>query len=122
MSNTPDADPVGHAAKFIAIFAALPVIFGGIALAVPGSGGPRPPATYAGPFIAAALLLAVAFGVHRRSVAAAWIGIGLFVVALVGLTAAAFLGEKRNYAIFFWAVMLIWPVLKLWAAKAAMGS
>ena len=122
MSNTPDADPVGHAAKFVAIFAALPVIFGAIALAVPGPDGPRSPATYAAPFVAAALLLVVAFGVHRRSVAAAWIGVGLFAVALVGLVAAGVLGAKKNYAIVFWVLLLIWPIRKLWAAKAAMLS
>jgi hypothetical protein len=122
MSNTPDVDPIGHAAKFVAIFAALPVIFGAMALALPSTDGPLSPAHYAPPFVAAALLLLVAFGVHRRSIAAVWAGIGLFALALVGLMATVFLGEERKYALLFWAVMLIWPVLKLWAAKEAMVS
>jgi hypothetical protein len=62
----------------------------------------------------------VTFGVHRRSVAAAWIGIGIFDVALVGFIAAGLWGGQRNYAIVFWVVLLIWPIRKLWAAKAAM--
>ncbi len=94
MSNTPDADPIGHAAKFVAIFAAIPVIFGAMALALPRSEGPRSPAATAAPFVTAALLLVVAFGVHRRSVAAAWIGIGLFAVGIVGALAAGLLGGR----------------------------
>lgn len=120
MSNRPEVDPIGHAAKFIAIFAALPVIFGCIALAMPTTSSPQPPAQYIAPFLAAAFLLVVAFGVYRRSVAAAWVGIGFFALTLVGLTALVFLGAKRNYAVFFWAVLLIWPVIKLWAAKDEM--
>ena len=49
--SRPEADPVGHAAKFVAIFASFPVMFGIIVLALPRMGAPMSSITYALPFV-----------------------------------------------------------------------
>ena len=123
MSNAPDSDPVAHAAKFIAIFAAIPAILGGVIAAMPTMSGPRPPLAtlLAGPVVTVVVMLAVAYGVHRRSIAAAWAGIVVFSLLMIGMVVGSIAGGKAGPATLLWVLMLAWPIKKLWSAKNALA-
>lgn len=121
MSNRPDDDPIGHAAKFLWILALIPVIFGSMVFFLPPDIGSQQPGwTRALPFVFALLIAAVGLGVWKRVAVAAWAGIGLFGVSLVALGAVALTGESKKRAMMFFALMLIWPIRKLFDAIAEM--
>lgn len=120
MSNRPEEDPIGHAAKFLGLFALIPVIFGSMHFFLPTEMSSKL-ATWqrALPFGVAALVALIGLGVWRRIVAAAWVGIGLFGVGLLGIGFAALTGESKGRAMILVALLLIWPIKKLFDAIAA---
>lgn len=123
MSNHPDDDPIGHAAKFLWLFALIPVIFGALVFFLPRDmRGDAPALSMAFPFVVAALIALVGVGVWRRSKAAAWAGIALFALSLVGLVVAAIVGSPSRRGLFFFAVLFAWPIRKLHAAIGAMSA
>jgi hypothetical protein len=119
MSNRPDVDPIGHAAKFVALLALLPVIFGSIVFFLPRDIDHTTGWQKAVPFLIAAFMVLIGLGVYRRSIAAAWAGIALFAAGLLGLAYAALSGEHKRPAVIFFALMLIWPIKKLFDAITA---
>ncbi|MFO0591182.1 MAG: hypothetical protein U0441_26790 [Polyangiaceae bacterium] len=123
MSNTPEQDPIGHAAKFLWLFSLIPVIFGSMTFFLPKDiTGHQPLMQRVFPFILAALISLVGVGVWRRSVAAAWAGIGLFGVGVVGIAIAALFGDPNKKAVLIWAALLIWPIRKLYDAIGAIQA
>jgi hypothetical protein len=121
MSNRPEQDPIGHAAKFLWLFALIPVIFGSITFFLPPEMSSNL-ATWqrAIPFAIAALVALVGLGVWRRIVVAAWAGIVLFAIGLLGLGFAALTGESKRRGMIILALLLAWPIKKLLDAIAAM--
>lgn len=120
MSNRPEEDPIGHAAKFMWLSALIPVIFGALPFFLP----PEMSSKVDGwkrflPFVAAALVALVGLGVWRRVVAAAWAGIALFSVGLAGLAYAALTGDEKRRATVLFALLLVWPIKKLHDAITA---
>lgn len=120
MSNRPEEDPIGHAAKFMWLFALIPVIFGALPFFLP----PEMSGKVDGwkrflPFVAAALVALVGLGVWRRVVAAAWAGIALFSAGLAGLAYGALTGDEKRRATVFFALLLFWPIKKLHDAITA---
>lgn len=114
MSNRPEDDPIGHAAKFLWLFAIIPVIFGAMVFFLPKGMSHDPPAwSRAAPFVVAALLALIGVGVHRRVIAAAWAGIGLFAAGFVGIVYAAVAGQAKQRAALIFALLLYWPIRKL---------
>ncbi len=121
MSNLPDQDPIGHAAKFLWILAIIPVIFGSMTFFLPPDFRTSAPSWAAGlPFVVALLIALVGLGVHRRIIAAAWFGIALFSLGLIGLGYAALMGDEKKRGMVLFALLLIWPIKKLFDAVAAM--
>lgn len=121
MSNRPEDDPIGHAAKFLWILALIPVIFGSMVFFLPSDFAPDAGGwKQALPFVFALLIAAVGLGVWKRIAVAAWAGVGLFGVALVALGAVALTGESKKRGMMFFALMLIWPIRKLFDSLAAM--
>ncbi|MBS2017542.1 MAG: hypothetical protein JST00_31965 [Deltaproteobacteria bacterium] len=121
--NDPNAaaDPVAHAARFIAIFAAIPAILGLVIAALPMVGTDTPMAVkLGGPITVVVVLLAVAFGVHRRSIVAVYTGIAVFAFLLVGMVVGSLAGGKASPATILWALILVWPIRKLWSARSAL--
>lgn len=124
MSNRPEGDPIQHAAKFLWIWALLPIIFGMIPFFLP-----NPNADAAGgwkrfiPFVASAVIALVGLGVWRRMVAATWVGMVVFGAGIAGLVVAAVAGggEKKGAFLLFGA-LLVWPIIKLWNAKRAIEA
>jgi hypothetical protein len=127
MSNDPNVDPVGHAAKFLWILALLPVIFGAVGLAVP-SETPRPWWGMASPFAFAAIVAGLGAGVYKRSALAARIGIGFFALAALAaiggaLVAAIGKGSASSLrALFIAGALVIWPIVKLKNALAVLEA
>ena len=119
MSNRPEVDPIGHAAKFVALLSLIPVIFGSMVFFLPRDIDHSTGLQKAGPFAIAAFMALIGLGVHRRSIAAAWAGIALFAAGLVGLAYAALSGEQKRPAVIFFALLLIWPIKKLFDAITA---
>lgn len=114
MSNTPEQDPIGHAAKFLWLFAIIPVIFGSLAFFLPPEMSARTPGwARVMPFVLAALIALVGLGVRRRIVAAAWAGIGLFGAALVGTVYLAIAGGSKGRSGIILALLFAWPIKKL---------
>ena len=121
MSNHPDEDPIEHAAKFLWIFAAIPVIFGAMPFFLPPEmSGSSPAWARAIPFVIAALIALSGLGVKKRIPAAAWFGIALFALAIAGLGVAAFTGEPKKKGVFFFGILFLWPIKKLFDALEAM--
>ena len=112
MSNDPSADPVGHAAKFLAIFALIPAIFGLIPFLAPEAARNTPEwAKYNG-LILAAVFACIGLGVHRRSILVARLGMGLLALILVALVVGGIYKRKPGAAVFF-GVLFVWPIIKL---------
>lgn len=123
MSNLPDEDPIGHAAKFLWLFSLIPVIFGAMNFFLPKDmTGKMTPLTMSIPFIVAALIALVGVGVWKRSVPAAWVGIGLFGLAVAGVVLATILSAGKRGALLFFGVLFVWPIIKLRAAIAAIEA
>lgn len=123
MSNTPGEDPIGHAAKFLWLFALIPVIFGSMIFFLPRSmRGNATGLSMAFPFVLAALIALVGVGVHRRSITAAWAGIGLFALAIAGMAVGAIVGGPKLRGVLFFVVLFAWPIRKLHAAIGAISA
>ncbi|MFO0757472.1 MAG: hypothetical protein U0359_13325 [Byssovorax sp.] len=121
MSNQPDEDPIAHAAKFLWIFAAIPVIFGAMPFFLPPEMSDSSPAwARAIPFVAAALIALIGLGVKKRIPAAAWAGIALFALGIVALGVGAITGEPKKRGVLFFGLLFLWPIKKLFAALEAM--
>ncbi len=120
MSNRPEDDPIGHAAKFLWLFALIPVIFGAMTFFLPAemsrglAGWQR-----AFPFVVAGLVALVGLGVWRRILIAAWAGIVLFAIGLLGIGFAALSGEPKRRGMVILALLLAWPIKKLLDAITA---
>lgn len=114
MSNTIEQDPIGHTAKFLWIFSALPLIGQIMVFALPPDMSANSPswARYNG-FIIAALIAALGYGVWRRSLLAARIGLVVFGLATLGMIALALFKADGNRAGVILAVLPAWCAIKL---------
>ncbi len=123
MSNTLEGDPISHTAKFLWIFAAFPLIGQAMAFAMPPdmTANSSGPSRYAG-FIIAAVIAAIGYGVWRRSLLAARIGLVLFVLASLGMVGLALFANEANRAGVILAVLPIWGAIKLYKVCEVLGT
>ena len=122
MSNDPNTDPIGHAAKFMWIFALIPAIFGLLPLfltQVPMQGPVW--VRYSG-LIFAALVALIGVGVHRRSVLVAWLGIALFSIGAIAVLYMALRPNTKGRAVVVLTALMIWPIIKLKGAIDAINA
>lgn len=113
MSNTLEGDPISHTAKFLWIFAAFPLIGQAMVFAMPPDmATPSSAGRYAG-FIVAAVIAGIGYGVYRRSLLVARIGLALFVLASIGMAGLALFAAEANRAGVILAVLPIWCAIKL---------
>ena len=122
MSNSPENDPIAHAAKFIAIFAIIPAMIGTMLMWL-GVTAQLPIWIRYNGFVIAIVLLAVAAGVYKRSIAAAYLGITLFIIAIIGVAIHVLTGHGAKASSLFILIMLFsWPIIKLQNAVRAMRA
>lgn len=122
LGNTFEEAPVEHTAKFLWLFALLPLIGQAMELAMPpGSSGTRDFwARYLG-FVVAAVIVGIGVGVYRCSLRVAQVGFALFSLAALGTLGAALFAENSQAAAVL-VVLPTWGAIKLYKVCGVLAA
>ena len=114
--------PTTHTAKFIAIFASLPFMFGVICLTLSNASTSIPVSASIYAFGSAIVLLGIAIGVYRKNITAAYIGIALFIFAILTFLLQALRTPENLMGVVFWIALCYIPIRKLQDAITTMRT